>query len=213
MLFRSPINLYAGLKVNSFYYVLFDAYIDYRQINNQYFFVNKEYKLFNAAKPMSLADSSLYSNRFNVIYSKVTLLKVGARISYHWQDILNVELKGTYNKWDVTTELCAWNKPKYEAELNTNLKINTNFSVTVNAFYEGERFSKLLGMNKLTNVYEYQKVPLKDKIDVNLSVNYQFNKHFSAFAKLNNLINSQYQDFYGYDVQGINFLLGAAVSF
>jgi hypothetical protein len=199
----TPMNLFAGVKAKPFYNVLIDAYVDFRQINNQYFFVNKEYKLNNAFSPMSVADSSLFSNRFNVIYSNATLLKVGVRISYHWQDILNVELKGAYNGWNVATEQYAWNKPKYEAELNVGYKIDKSFSVAANGFYEGGRFAKL-GSVAIT---------MPDKMDVNLSVNYQYNKQFSAFAKINNLINSQYQDFYGYDVQGINFMLGAAVSF
>lgn len=201
----TPVNLFAGLKLKPFYNVLFDAFVDFRQINNQYFFVNKEYKLTNAPTPLTLmvADSSLFSNRFNVIYSNATLLKVGARVSYHWQDIMNVELKGAYNGWSVATEQYAWNRPKYEAELNVGYKIDKSFSVEANVFYQGGRFAKLGSIA----------VSMPDKMDVNLSVNYQYNKQFSAFAKINNLINSQYQDFYGYDVQGINFMLGAAVSF
>jgi outer membrane cobalamin receptor len=48
---------------------------------------------------------------------------------------------------------------------------------------------------------------------VNLGATYTFNQTLSAFAKLNNLLNSKYQQFYGYEVQGINFMLGGAVSF
>jgi outer membrane cobalamin receptor len=117
--------------------------------------------------------------------------------------VLNVELKGAYNSWNVTTEQYAWNKPKYEAELNASYKIDKNFSVAANTFYEGGRYAKL---GKVA-------IAMPDKMDINLSVNYQYDKQFSAFVKLNNLINSQYQDFYGYDVQGINFMLGAAISF
>ena len=200
----TPVNLFAGVKLKPFYNVLFDAYIGFRQINNQYYFVNKEYKLSSAGSPpMSVADSSLFSNRFNVIYSNATLFKVGARVSYHWQDLLNLELKAAYNGWNVATEQYAWNKPKFEAELNAAYKIDKSFSVAANVFYTAGRFAKLANVA----------VAMPDKMDINLSVNYQYNKQFSAFAKINNLINSQYQDFYGYDVQGINFMLGAAVSF
>ena len=199
----TPVVLYAGIKVKPLYNLLIDAYVDFRQVNNQYFFVNKQYKLTYSPMAMSVADSSLFSNRFNVIYSNATLFKVGLRVSYHWQDIVDVELKGAYNKWNVTTEQYAWNKPKYEAEINLNYKIDKSFSVGANAFYEGGRFAKL-GTTAIS---------MSDKMDVNLNVNYQYNKQFSAFAKINNLLNSQYQGFYGYDVQGINFMLGAAVSF
>jgi outer membrane cobalamin receptor len=54
---------------------------------------------------------------------------------------------------------------------------------------------------------------MNPKIDINLGSTYTFNKTFSAFAQLNNLLNSKYQEFYGYEVQGLNFMLGGAVSF
>jgi outer membrane cobalamin receptor len=50
-------------------------------------------------------------------------------------------------------------------------------------------------------------------VDVNLGATYTFNRTLSAFAKLNNLLDSKYQQFYGYEVQGINFMFGGAVSF
>ena len=199
----TPINLYAGVKVKPLHNLMINAFVDFRQINNQYFFVNKEYKLANAPTPLPVADSSLYSNRFNVIYSAATLLRIGMRATYSLEDVFNVELKGTYNGWNVTTEQHAWNKPAYEAELNVNYLIDKSFSISANAFYSGGRFAKL-GQSS---------VSMKDKIDINLGLNYRYDKQFSAFLKINNLINNQYQDFYGYDVQGINFMIGGAVSF
>ena len=182
---------------------MFNAFVDFRQINNQYFFTNKEYKLANASATMPLADSSLFTNRFNVIYSNATLFRAGAHISYSLQDILNVELKGAYNGWSVASEQHAWYKPTWEPQLNANGKIDKHFSLSLDAFYEGGRWAKLGS----------KAVAMNNKLDLNLGVNYRYDKQFSAFLKANNLINSQYQEFYGYDVQGINFMIGGAVTF
>ncbi|MEI6556609.1 MAG: hypothetical protein WCL70_13545 [Paludibacter sp.] len=201
----TPFNLYAGTKIKPVDNLMFNAFVDFRQVNNQYFFVNKEYKLENknSSLSMPLPDSSLFSNRFNLVYSSATLFRGGIRATYNLPDIMNVELKGTYNGWNVATEEHAWNKPTFEAEMNANYKIDKSFSVSLNAFYEGGRFAK----------HGKKAVAMNDKADINVGLNYRYDKQFSAFAKINNLFNSQYQDFYGYDVQGINFMIGGAVSF
>jgi outer membrane cobalamin receptor len=54
---------------------------------------------------------------------------------------------------------------------------------------------------------------MKPKIDINLGASYLVNSWFTAFAKVNNLINNSYQYYYGYDVQGFNVLVGGAFSF
>ena len=200
----SPYNLVAGIKLKPLYNLLIDAYVDLRQTDNQYFFVNKEYLQVNPALALTpSANSYLYTNSFNVIYSNATLFKIGARAAYDFQNTVDVELKGAINNWTVATETYAWNKPKYEAELNTSVKINPNLSVSANAYYEGGRFAKLGSMA----------VSMHDKVDINLGVSYNYNSWLNVFGKINNLINSQYQNFYGYDVQGLNAMIGAAFTF
>ena len=199
----SPYNLFAGIKLKLMYNLLLDAYVNLRQIDNQYFFVNKEYKLANAPIAIPIADSSFYSNRFNVIYSNASVFKIGVRANYNLQNFLNIELKGVYNNWNVSTEQYAWNKPKYEAEINTNVRINPNFKVSANVYYQGERYAKLGNTA----------IRMHDKVDINLGASYSYLSWFTAFAKINNLINNQYQNFYGYDVQGTNVMIGAAFTF
>ncbi len=200
----SPSNLFAGIKLKIVYNLLVDAYVDFRQINNQYFFVNKEYLQVNPALTSNpSADSYLFTDRFNVIYSNATLFKTGVRMAYNYQNTVDVELKGAINNWTVSTEPYAWNKPKYEAELNVGVKINPNLSVSANAYYEGGRFAKLGTLA----------VPMSDKVDINLGVSYKYNSWLTAFGKINNLINNQFQNFYGYDVQGTNLMIGAAFTF
>lgn len=199
----TPFNFYAGVLVKPVYNLLLDAYVDYRYIDNQYFFVNQEYKLKSTYTAIPLADSVVYTNRFAVIYSGASLLKIGLRASYNILNRVNIELKGAYNGWDVSSQLYAWNKPKWAADLTTDVHVTDNFSVSANAFFEGERYAKL-GDRALR---------MSPKVDINLGATYSLHKSFSTFLKVNNLINNQYQEFYGYDVQGFNVLLGGAFSF
>src|ERR1035437_9488306 len=108
----TPINFFAGLKLKPLYNLLFDAYVDYSAIDNQYFFVNKEYN-FSGLNSSTIANqyATLYTNKFDVLYSKATHLKVGMRANYNIRRVVNVELKGAYNEWTATGEQYAWNKP------------------------------------------------------------------------------------------------------
>jgi len=198
----TPYNFFVGIKLKPLYNLLIDAFVDMKQIDNQYFYVNKEYET-NPYDVTPLPHSFLFTNRFNVVYSGASLVKMGVRLNYNLQSLLNIELKGVVNNWSVDTEQYAWNKPKYEMEMNTSLKISPDLSVSANVFYDGGRYAKLGNLA----------VPMKDKVDVNLGVSYNYLNWFTAFAKLNNLINSHYQDYYGYDVQGANVMVGAAFSF
>ena len=196
----SPYEFYAGLKVKPIYNLLLDGYIDYRRIDNQYFFVNKEYK----CDTVSGANSTLFTNRFNVLYSEASQLKIGVRANYNLRNLVNVQFKGAYNGWEVTSEQYAWNKPKWEANLSTDFRINHDLSISATVFYEGERYAKLGNLLPIR---------MHDKVDINIGASYSYNDRFTAFVKVNNLINNPYQDFYGYDVQGFNSLVGVAFSF
>ncbi len=196
----TPVDFFAGVKLKPLYNLMLDAYIDYRKIKSQYFFVNKAY---SSTDPNLYSDSVLYTNRFNVIYSDASLLKVGLRANYNLQSWLNVQLKGAYNKWYVETEQYAWNKPVWEADMSTDLHITKEIQVSASAYYEAGRYAKIGNLS----------LAMKNKIDINLGGSYSFNNWVSAFVKINNLLNNQNQYFYGYEVQGTNVMLGALLSF
>jgi hypothetical protein len=199
----TPVDFYAGLKLKPIYNLLLDAYIDSKQIDNQYFYVNKAYSLNTVYLPNPRSDSTIYSNRFNVVYSGASHTKMGIRANYNYKNMVNVEIKWAYNSWNVDNQQYAWNMPKYDAQLNTDVHINDNLTASVNMYYEGVRYAKL---GELA-------IPMNDKVDINLGIAYSYNNWLTVFGKINNLINNQYQNYYGYDVQGTNMMIGAAFSF
>ena len=199
----TPVDFYAGIKLKPLYNLLLDGYIDFKQIDNQYFFVNKGYSFIPSNIDLPFNDSKIYTNRFNVLYSSASRFKAGIRANYNYKKLVNVELKWAYNGWYVENQQFAWNKPKYEAQLNTDLRINDNLTVSANMYYEGTRYAKLGDFSIL----------MQDKVDINLGVNYSYTNWLTVFGKINNLINNQYQNYYGYDVQGTNMMIGAAISF
>lgn len=198
----TPVNPYIGLKLKPYHSLMLDAFLDYRLIKDQYFFVNKEYY---SDHPEAITQdyTNVFLNRFNAIYSDANLFRIGGRINFNHKDIVNVHLKGTYNKWNVETENHAWMKPVFEADFTTDIRITPKLTTLALVFYEAGRYAKL-GDNPFR---------MKSKIDINLGANYTINKSFAVFGKLNNLLNRKYQHYYGYDVQGFNFMVGGVIGF
>ena len=54
---------------------------------------------------------------------------------------------------------------------------------------------------------------LKDAADINLGVDYKFNKKWALWVDLNNIANIQYQRWNQYDSFGFNFIAGLRYSF
>jgi len=196
----TPVNAYFGIKIKPVYNVLLDAYISYKYIDNQYFFINKDYNTATAATP---AESTIYTNKFNAVYSSASLTNVGFRANYNIRNSMNIQLKGVYNGWKTYDIPVAWQKPKFEADLTGEVRLSRNLHVNGSLFVKGERQAKL-GTIQIT---------MKPVTDINIGASYTYLNWFSMFAKVNNLLNSNYEEFYGYEVQGINVMVGAAFSF
>lgn len=195
----TPAEISAGFKTKPAYNFLIDAYVNYKNTENQYFFINKAY----AATTVHTADSVLYTNRFNVIYSNASRFKAGTRLSYTLRDIADIGLAAAYNHWNVNNESHAWNMPAWEMSLNAQIRVDNNLSLSTDLFADGGRYAKIGN----------QAIAMKSRLDLNLGASYTYDKWVTAFARLNNLFNSRYQDFYGYEVQGINVMIGAALAF
>ena len=197
----TPVNAYFGIKIKPAYNLLLDAYISYKYIDNQYFFINKDYITPDLA--LSNPESTIYTNKFNAIYSSASLTNVGIRANYNIRNSVNVQLKGVYNGWKTFDIEQAWQKPKFEADLTGEVRISRNLNVNGSLFFKGERQAKLGTMS----------MTMKPVTDVNLGASYTYLNWFTMFAKVNNLLNASYDEFYGYQVQGMNVMVGAAFSF
>lgn len=196
---NTPGSFLLGFKLKPLYNLLVDVYLSDAKMDNQYFYVNQQY---NLLAPVT-SDTTLYSNRFNVVYSEASVFKLGTRISYNYRDKLSLEWKGCLNYWTVATEPYAWNMPKWESSFVASMNINRYWNVSAQTYLEGERFAKF-GNTALR---------MSPKVDINLGISYVYNSWLTGFLKINNLINNKYQNYYGYQNQGFNVLVGATFSF
>lgn len=201
----TPVNAYLGIKVKAAHNLLIDAFVDYRFINDQYFYINKEYQ----TTALTGDSATLFTNRFNAIYSDAGLFRTGIRAGYHIRGLVNLQFKAVYNGWDVKSERYAWLKPAVESDLSAEVKVNKKITASMHVFYQGERYAR---MGK-TTAGDVRVMRLKPITDINLGATYTFTKNIAAFARINNLFNQQYEHFNGYEVQGLNLLIGGSLSF
>jgi hypothetical protein len=196
----TPFESYAGIKIKPANKFMIDFFADYRYIDQQYFFVNKEY----VSPQINAPDSVLYTNRFNVVYSDASHFKSGGRLAFNDEkNRFNAEFRAAYNWWKTKNTTFAWLQPKWEADLKAGVGLTSNMNANVCLFYKDGRYAQ----------WGNEAVKMDNILDLNLGASYVFNKSLSAYLHLNNLLNSHYQYFYGYDVQGFNFMIGAALSF
>lgn len=192
----TPFKPYLGLKVKPVHFLMLEGFAEYNSIRDQYFFVNDTISVAGLVTP-------LLGNRFDVEYSDASLFRYGGRIAFQYKNRIGSGLKLVVNKWTTEQIAQAWMKPGLEADWNLDVKVNPNLTISSTFIYEGRRYARLGSL-----VHELNPVT-----DLNLSASYFFNTTFSAFVKLNNILNRDYQQVVGYDVQKFNFLLGGAVSF
>ena len=195
----TPVKPYFGMKIKPAHFLLIDGFVEYNSIKDQYFFVNDLVTVADNPAPMV----PFFANQFDVVYSDASLFRAGARVNFQYKNVVSSSFKIVSNQWTTKTITNAWMKPALEADWNIDLKVNPNLTLSSNFYYEAKRSARL-GSTV---------VEMKPVTDLNLSASYFFTSTFSSFVKFNNILNSNYEQFVGYDVQGFNFLLGGSVSF
>ena len=129
----------------------------------------------------------------------------GASLRYDYKGVFHMDLSATARKWktDGLANHALLFKPKME--LQAGLYFKPIHALKVGLGYHlitREQPTYWLGLNEVENVS-------------NLSVNasYQLLKQISIYGVADNLMNKKYQYYYGYPVEGINFIAGLSIQF
>lgn len=182
----SKLNLYGGVKGNlgtkSSYVVKLGLY----EANNFYFYVN---------------DSSRMWNQFNVVYDEGNIFNLSGELSYDATESLNFRLNANFNNYNLTRELYAWHKPKFDLTFNTRYNLRNKIIASLETYYIGKRYAK-------PYIKTAPAIELKGAVDVNLLLEYRYTKILSGFIQFRNLAASQYQYWNQYPSQRFSLLVG-----
>lgn len=148
--------------------------------------------------------------------------KVGAKLNFHYQDIVNIALSGDYFISSVDSidfdgtvvymtgadgKNLVYDCPAWEIKCRIDAKIDSKWSLYSDNYFMGKRHA-LVDRNTTKE--------LRPVIDLNLGVQYNINRWLACYLQLNNYLGFgklKYDVFYGYQAMGINFLAGVTWAF
>ena len=185
-----------------------------------YYMFSKSYVAF--LEPYDMGDGHLIlPGTFSDFSSDYHRAKVGAKLFYHYRDIIKIHLSGDYYYWklqnitrkarleDVTKDVDltpgrVYDRPDWEIALRIDGRIDEHWSLYSDNHFAGTRWAITTG----------GEVHLPAYIDMDLGAQYEFTKHNLAFfLQLNNIICRRNHTLYGYQTYRINGLAGVSWKF
>ena len=154
----------------------------------------------------------IYGNSFGLVYDDVSTFGVSGEINADINRNFTLGLKAEYFAYNVDEQAEAWNLPNFVGSLFVDYQITKQWFAGANLFYVGTRKDQFF-MPSLIAPTSPIIVTLESYFDANAHVGYHINERFSAFAKVNNIANQDYQRWQNYPVQGIQLLAGATYKF
>ncbi|MDR2120901.1 MAG: TonB-dependent receptor [Tannerella sp.] len=150
------------------------------------------------------------------LQADASLMCAGAVFMYAFRTLVDISLKGVYNRWTVDDDGHSYTpyadgndgmKPYGlpEAELNADVTVKplAPLALTLDYYLGTGRYTLLLG----------REVRMKDLHELNFRASWNFNDNFGAYLKLNNLMFRSQERMYGYPMQGFHAMAGININF
>ena len=152
-----------------------------------------------------VVDQAYSSSYLLPLQANMHNIYAGAEISYSYKDIISFSASGVYRDWktakteDNSGELLLVYMPSFEAKFNVDIRPIP--SVLVNLGYQHATREKVgdQRVDPVGNLY--------------LGGSYEVFKDISIYVRANNLLNKNYQYYWGYPTEGINFMGGVSFRF
>ncbi len=196
---------------------------DYSMTDNQPFYYLHEYSFLKYSPFQSsiTAAPTIVDNDFSILYDDINLFKLNIEIIHRSSDKLDLLLSGNYYAYKLDLQTEAWNMPAWDATFSLGYKISKQLSLSADFFLIGARkalikeskFKYNDTASSIPNPTTYKSFNLNTAFDMNLRGDYKITEKFSVFAQLNNFGVQQYQRWFGYPVQSLNFLGGVSYAF
>ncbi len=195
-------DLYGGIRGSLSKYLNFDLRASKQKLKNYPLLVND-----------SLGTDPAPGNRFRTVYDEGAVITVEGELSYYRGKRFKFNLSGAYRDYRLENEERAWHRPIFETEFHGWYDIQDKFTVEARVRYLARRYARSsVKLGESEPVNDVHIVDLQGFVDANLGFEYRYTKDLSAFIRFNNLLNSRYQRWYGYPVQGFQVLGGLTYS-
>ncbi len=197
---RGP-TVYAGFTSTPARGLEFNVKATYARDRNLYFYLN------NPVDP----------TRFDLVYDQnaTGVLNVHGEVLYNAAEKFRLGTRLDYNKYALKNLPQPFHRPEFQGSVFGTYNVFDKLMVGVEGYFFAASYgisyrpATTAGAARTPDFYRATD-PI---IDLNLRADYRITPKISIFAMGNNLVNRQYQRFYGYPVKGINVLGGASYSF
>ena len=202
---NNKISQYGGLKGRLTNYLDYNLSFMNSTINNAAFFVSDT---------LSAIAPGL-DNQFAVIYDDVKYTRILAEFGFHYQDKINVMLRGQYNNYFLDNEDQAWHEPALEISLGADYNLEDKIMISAAVFTRSKMYAKTYEQQSTNGLTQWvvKTQTIDPMIDINLGAEYRYTKVLSGFIQLNNLLGQRYYKWYNYPSYRFNMMLGVSYSF
>lgn len=199
---------YLGMKGKLSNHVSYNLRANYMSESGKALFINN-----NSSFATASSAAWLNGNSFSVIYDDVETLGVFGELNFDVNNNFKMKVNGQFNSYTTTSQEEAWNLPTLTASVFGDYQITEQWFAGVNLFFVGERFDQAFASDPTDILSTPQSITLDSYFDANAHVGYRVNDRLSAFGRVNNILNSNYQKWQNYPVQGLQGMLGATYKF
>ena len=213
----TPIDAELGLHIRPYRDLLFELHGGYAYMMDQEVMVAT-----TTPTPYTPLGISFAPGDFDFFFTNYQRAKVGGQISYHYQDIVRLNLYGDYYFWSGDTTV--YDRANWEIGLRLDGRISKHWSFYSDNYVAGSRLALAtdgehllkptielaLGVQYETWVGRAARALEKDK---GLTVRPAPKPNLSLFLQVNNWLSRKNDIYYGYTTEGINFLLGITYKF
>jgi len=160
---------------------------------------------------------TLYSggNRFNVIYDTMNVATIEGSLSYQLKEKTRIDVTARYFSYNAHNNSYAWNLPQVQFLVRGSHNLYDKFIFNADLNFEGGRRALVYNPEEEDVTEEDNQLAKKLGFiaDVNLGVEYRYNKRISGFVNFNNIAAQRYRRWYNYPVQGIQVMAGVTFRF
>lgn len=202
----SIVDIDGGFRIGDVDGFRFDLFGGYRKTDDEHFLV-----LHGAVEGDPLWAGPSYEG-LKPLYGDLSHTHLGGMVQVGMWAPLDLSLRLTKNFYTVQNlsvgetlndDPKAYNKPGLEVDLKGSLEVSDKLSFNMNYYFAGDRWSYFVGEN----------MEMENINDLNLGAAYKINKAFSFSVKANNMMNQQYDLWYGHPAQGFNIMGGFTFRF
>jgi len=139
--------------------------------------------------------------QFTIDADSARVLNIKANIAYEWSESLDLHAGFDYNYYNIV----AWHLPTYTFDIQAVYRtLKNKLAISSTLFLRD-------GLSVLNDDREVEELPYM--VDLNVGANYMITEQFNLFAEINNLLGSEYQEWFDYSNFGLNARIGLKAKF